>query len=139
MNSESPLNRCRIIEFPRHSHHNGTIAVAENTGWLPFELKRVFYIFDIPADTRRGGHSHNEGEEIIIAVSGSFNVKLTDGQNEVTYTLNRPYRGLYVAPHVWIELDEFSSGCQCLTLCSNDYDETDYVKNFDEFKMGVKL
>lgn len=133
MSEQTPLSQCRLIEIDRHRNPAGTIAVAQNDNRLPFTVKRVFYIYDIPSDTRRGGHSHLTGEELVVAASGCFDVEITDGKATKRFTLNRPYRALYIPAGLWITLDEFSSGCICLTLCSNKYDETDYVRDYETF------
>ena len=132
--SISLLSDCGIIELPRHHHANGSLSVVENTDMFPFEIKRVFYLYDVPGDSERGGHSHHEGEEFIIAVSGSCDVTLTDGHNSEKFSLNRPYRALYIPAGVWRSIDNFSSGSVCLVLTSEKYSEADYVRDFDEFK-----
>lgn len=129
----SIINRCKILEFPKICHPNGTIAVAENSGALPFAIKRTFYIYDIPSDTERGAHAHKIGEQIIIAAAGSFEVSISDGRETKTIILNRPYKGLYVPPGVWVGLKGFSSGCVCLAFCSNTYDESDYIRDYQDF------
>lgn len=131
--TQSVIEKCRIIEVERHRNPAGTIAVAENNNALPFAIKRVFYIYDIPSDTRRGGHSHHKGEQLVIAASGCFDVVVSDGKNSKRFTLNRPYRALYLPAGLWITLEGFSSGCVCLTLCSNRYDDSDYIRDFDTF------
>ena len=130
----SLLSDCGIIELPRHRHENGSLSVVENSPLFPFEIKRVFYLYDVPGDSERGGHSHHEGEELIIAVSGSFDVTLTDGHQSHTFNLNRPYRALYIPAGVWRSIDNFSSGSVCLVLTSEKYSEADYVRDFDQFK-----
>lgn len=129
----SILDNCKIIEFQRFSHPNGTIAVAENSNVLPFAIKRVFYIYDIPSDTERGAHAHRFGEQLIIAATGSFDVTISDGKETRIINLNRPYKGLYVPPGVWVGLNGFSSGCVCLVLCSNTYDDNDYIRDYQDF------
>lgn len=132
--SISLLSDCRVIELPRHRHENGSLSVVENSNEFPFEIKRVFYLYDVPGDSERGGHSHHEGEELIIAVSGSFDVTLTDGHTTHTFNLNRPYRALYIPAGIWRSIDNFSSGSVCLVLTSEKYSEADYVRDFDTFK-----
>lgn len=133
MSTYNKISDCRLIELETHSHANGTIAVAQNNDYIPFAIKRVFYIYDIPTDTERGAHSHIDGEQLIVAASGSFDIEAFDGENIATFTLNRPYRALYVPSGIWISLKNFTSGCVCLTLCSNTYDESDYVRSIDQF------
>ena len=132
--SISLLSDCKVIELPRHRHENGSLSVVENSHEFPFEIKRVFYLYDVPGDSERGGHSHHEGEELIIAASGSFDVTLTDGHSSHTFNLNRPYRALYLPAGVWRSIDNFSSGSVCLVLTSEKYSEADYVRDFEEFK-----
>ncbi len=129
----SGLDKCKLIEFPRISHPNGTIAVAENSNALPFAIKRAFYIYDIPSDTERGAHAHKTGEQIIIAAAGSFDVSISDGHETRIINLNRPYKGLYIPPGIWVGLNGFSSGCVCLAFCSNTYDDNDYIRDYQEF------
>lgn len=127
------LSECQIIEFQRIPHRNGTIAVAQNSFRLPFAIERVFYIYDIPSDTIRGGHAHRRGHEIIVAASGSFDVTISDGIENKTITLNRPYKGLYVPPGIWVEIKGFSSGCVLLALCSNNYIDEDYIRSHSDY------
>lgn len=132
--SVSSINHCGIIELPRHRHPNGSLSVVENTRGCPFEIKRVFYLYDVPGDSERGGHSHYEAKELIVAVSGSFDVTLDDGHSQHTFTLNRPYRALYVEEGIWRSLGNFSSGSVCLVLTSHVYDPADYVRDYSLFK-----
>ena len=129
----SRLSDCKMIELARHRHENGSLSFVENSQEYPFEVKRVFYLYDVPGDTVRGGHSHHKGEELIVAASGSFDVTLTDGCETHTFSLNRPYRALYIPAGVWRNLDNFSSGSVCLVLTSECYSEDDYVREYDEF------
>jgi len=132
--SYSSLDHCGIIELPRHRHPNGSLSVYENIEGVPFDIKRVYYLYDVPGDSERGGHSHRALHSLIIAVSGSFDVTLDDGHRRRTYTLNRPYRALYVESGIWNSLDNFSSGSVCLVLTSELYDESDYVRDYNTFK-----
>lgn len=129
----SRLDDCRIITLPRHRHPNGSLTVVDNADGAPFDIKRVFYLYDVPGDSSRGGHSHHQAQEIIVAASGSFDVTLTDGHNTRTFSLNRPYHGLYIPAGIWRSLDNFSSGAVCLVLTSECFDEADYVRDFDHF------
>lgn len=130
---EASTGDCRMVALQRHQNPAGTIAVAQNDDMLPFAIRRVFYIYDIPSDTSRGGHCHTSCEEMIVAVSGSFDVTVTDGRDTRTFTLNRPYNALYIPAGVWLSLNNFTSGCVCLTLCSEQYDETNYIRDYDEY------
>lgn len=122
-----------IINIPKIYDPRGNLSFVENGDLLPFEIKRAYWTYDVPAGEVRGSHSHREGEELIIAISGSFNVNLYDGENTYTFTMNRPYNGLYVPPGYWRTLDNFSSGSVCLVLTSTIYSETDYVRDYEEF------
>ncbi|MDE7388222.1 MAG: FdtA/QdtA family cupin domain-containing protein [Muribaculaceae bacterium] len=130
----STLEDCRIIGLERHRHANGSLSVVENTDAFPFEVKRVFYLYDVPGDSSRGGHSHHMAAELIISVSGCFDVTLRDSAGEPkVFRLDRPYKALYVPPGIWRELDNFSSGSVCMVLTSELYSEEDYVRSIDEF------
>ena len=127
------INDCRVLTLDRHHHENGNLSVVENGGGLPFDVRRVFYVYDVPGGTDRGGHSHHHCHQFIIAASGSFDIEIDDGKNKLTVTLNRSNIGLYVFPGIWVGLRNFSSGSVCLTLASDVYDPDDYVRNYDEF------
>lgn len=131
--TESNFDNCRIIELERHLHDAGTIAVAQNDNNLPFPIRRIFYIYDIPSGSERGAHSHRVCQQIIVAASGSFDVCVTDGDREKVITLNRPYQALYIPAGLWISLRGFSSGSLCLTLCSHDYDDADYIRDYNSY------
>lgn len=131
--SSSTLDDVRIIDLPRHKHANGSLTVAENTEDFPFAVRRVFYLYDVPSDSERGGHSHFEEEEIIVAPTGSFEVELSDGVQTRRWRLDRPFKGLYVPSGIWRTLDNFSGGSVCLVLASTTYDEADYVRDYDCF------
>lgn len=124
---------CSVIDISKVHNEAGNITVAENMKNIPFEVKRVYYLYDIPGGEARGGHAHYELEQYIIAVSGSFDVILSDGQNRKTVTLNRPNIALHIVPGLWRELDNFSSGSVCLVLASLKYDESDYIRDYVEF------
>lgn len=127
------INDCRVLTLDRHHHENGNLSVVENGGGLPFDVRRVFYVYDVPGGTDRGGHSHHHCHQFIIAASGSIDIEIDDGKNKLTVTLNRSNIGLYVSPGIWVGLRNFSSGSVCLTLASDVYDPDDYVRNYDEF------
>lgn len=130
---ESTVYQCSVIEIDKHHHHKGNISVIENGITVPFDVKRAYYLYDVPGGEARGGHAHLALEQLIIAVSGSFNVKLNDGKVTRTFTLNRPYQGLLVVPGIWRELDDFSSGSVCLVLASHKYDEADYIRDYQDY------
>lgn len=124
---------CSVIDVSKVHNEAGNITVAENMKNIPFEVKRVYYLYDIPGGEARGGHAHYELEQYIVAASGSFDVILSDGQNRKTVTLNRPNIALHIVPGLWRELDNFSSGSVCLVLASLKYDESDYIRDYGEF------
>ncbi|HBR11292.1 MAG TPA: hypothetical protein DD740_03585 [Chryseobacterium sp.] len=121
-----------IINLPKIEDPRGNLSVIENET-IPFPIKRVYYLYDVPSGTERGGHAHKEQEAFIIAVSGSFDVILNDGQQKRVYTLNMPNQGLYVPKMTWRELKNFSSGAVCLVISPAVYDEEDYIRDYDEF------
>ena len=125
---------CSIIEIDKHHHEKGNISVIENGKTIPFNVKRVYYLYDVPGGESRRGHSHKELHQFIVAASGSFDVTLDDGVLKRTFTINRPYHGLLVVPGIWRELDNFSSGSVCLVLASKEYDENDYIRDYNTFK-----
>ena len=128
------LAYCRILELPKIADNRGNLTFIEENRHIQFEIKRVFYLYDVPAGEMRAGHANKKCEQLIIAANGSFDVMLDDGVNHVTYHLNRPYLGLYICPMIWREIDNFSSGSVCLVLASDFYDKDDYVRAYDVFK-----
>lgn len=131
---DSTVYDCTIVELDRHhSERKGNISVVENRKTVPFDVKRVYYLYDVPGGESRGGHAHKALSQLIVAASGSFTVTLDDGSVRRTFTLNRPYQGLYVVPGIWRTLEDFSSGAVCMVLASEGYDEEDYIRNYNEF------
>jgi len=130
---------CSVIELPRIHNRAGNITPVENLKNIPFEIKRVYYLYDVPGGESRGGHGHKELQQLLIAASGAFDVTLDDGVNKRTITLNRPYYGLNIVPGIWRELSNFSSGAICLVLASLKYEEGDYIRSYNEFKNFIKL
>ena len=128
---------CSIIKVPKVSNPAGNISIVEGLKNLPFEPKRIFYIYDIPAGEERGAHSHKECHQFIIAASGSFEVALNDGTNSKTVALNRPFYGLHIPPGIWAHELNFSSGAICLVLTSHKYNESDYIRDYGEYKKYV--
>ncbi|MBQ0016415.1 MAG: WxcM-like domain-containing protein [Bacteroidales bacterium] len=125
---------CTILELDRHhSDRKGNLTVVENGVTLPFDVKRVYYLYDVPGGASRGAHAHINLSQLIVAASGSFKVTLDDGNCKRSFFLNRPYQGLYVKPGMWRELDDFSSGAVCMVLASDIYDEDDYIRDYDDF------
>ena len=127
------LTECRIIDLPKIIDPRGNLTFIETGRHVPYEIKRVYYLYDVPGGAERGGHAHRALHEFIVAMSGSFDVILDDGAQKKRFHLNRSYFGLYVRPMIWRELDNFSSGSVCMVLASNYYDESDYYRNYDEF------
>ena len=125
---------CSIIEFDKHhSNRKGNLTVVENGKTLPFDVKRVYYLYDVPGGESRGSHAHRNLEQLMVAVSGSFTVTLNDGKCKRSFTLNRPYQGLCIKPGLWRDLDDFSSGSVCMVLASEVYQAEDYIREYDEF------
>ena len=121
-----------IISIPKIEDPRGNLSVIEKD-IIPFEIKRVYYLYDVPSGAERGGHSHKQQKEFLIALSGSFDVILNDGEQEKTVTLNKPNQGLLIETEIWRELKNFSSGAVCLVIASDVFDEEDYIRDFDEF------
>lgn len=129
----SSVDDCRTITLKRHHHQNGNLTVAQGEDDLPFPIKRVYYLYDVPAGEERGGHSHNFCKTVLFAASGSFDVTIDDGIKQRTITLNRPDSGLLLTAGIWRVLHNFSSGSVCLVLASVLYSEEDYVRDHSEF------
>lgn len=130
------IENSKIIEIPRITDPRGNLAVIEKNT-LPYEVKRVYYLYDVPSDAYRGGHSHKECMEFLVALSGSFEVVLDDGTSKKRVTLNKPNKGLLIPTGIWRELENFSSGAVCLVLASQEYEEEDYIRDYDAFKASV--
>lgn len=125
---------CKVIELDKHhSNRKGNLTVVENGRTLPFDVKRAYYLYDVPGGESRGSHAHRELEQLIVAASGSFTVTLDDGRERRVFFLNRPYQGLYVKPGMWRDLADFSSGAVALVLASDVYKEDDYIRDYQEF------
>ena len=124
---------CVILPLSKIHNRAGNITIVEGQKNIPFDVRRIYYLYDIPGGEDRGGHAHKELYQLIVAASGSFNVLLDDGKNKKIATLNRPDYGLMVVPGIWRELFEFSSGAICLVLASHKYDKNDYIRNYDQF------
>lgn len=132
------LNHCKLIQLPKIADARGNLTFIEGARHVPFEIKRVYYLYDVPGGAERGGHAHKDLHQLIIAISGSFDIVLDDGLEKKRFHLNRSYFGIYVCPMIWREMDNFSSGAVCLVLASNLYDEADYYRNYSEFIADVK-
>lgn len=135
----SLVSDCDVVDLPRHRHPNGSLSVVQNDGTVPFDIKRVFYLYDVPGDAERGGHSHHVAQEFIIAAGGSFDVTVSDGHDTRKVSLNRPYKALYIPAGIWRNIDNFSSGSVCLVLTSRLFDENDYVRDYERFKQLTAL
>jgi dTDP-4-dehydrorhamnose 3,5-epimerase-like enzyme len=133
VDGSTALADCRLLELRVFRDPRGNLTPIEGGLDIPFEIQRVFYMYDVPGGASRAGHAHRALEQVIVAVSGSFDVVLDDGTTRATTTLNRSYQGLYVPNLVWRELENFSSGAVCLVLASLPFDEQDYFRNYDEF------
>ena len=132
MNKNSVLD-CAIIKLPQVHTISGNITAIENNKNIPFAVKRIYYLYDIPGGMDRGAHAHKTLQQFIIAASGSFDVKLDDGLNKRSISLNHPNRALHLVPGIWRELSNFSSGAICLVLASNKYDENDYLRDYNKY------
>lgn len=130
--------RCHIVDLPRISDPRGNLTFIEGGRHIPFDIKRAYYLYDVPGGGERGGHAHRELQQLIVAMSGSFDVVLDDGSEKKRFHMNRSYYGLYVCPMIWRELDNFSSGSVCLVLASNTYDEADYYRDYGEYLKARK-
>lgn len=129
-----PLKDCKIIELPKITDVRGNLTFIEAENHVPFDIRRVYYLYDVPGGSDRGAHAHKSLHQFIIGMSGSFDVHLDDGQNKEVFHLNRSYFGLYVCPMMWRYLDNFSSGAVCMVLASTPYDAADYIHDYDEFQ-----
>lgn len=127
------VHNCKIVELPKISNPRGNLTFIEASRHVPFDIRRVYYLYDVPGGAERGGHAHKALHQLIIAMSGSFDVMLDDGGEKKRVHLARSYYGLYVCPMIWRELDNFSSGSVCLVLASNMYEESDYYRDYEEF------
>jgi hypothetical protein len=134
---KNSVYNCSAIELPKVHNRAGSITALENLINVPFEVKRVFYIYDIPGGEDRGAHAHKQCHQFLVAACGSFEVELDDGKNKRTVILNRPYYGLHIPPGIWAAEKAFSSGAVCLVLASEKYFENDYIREYYNFKMHV--
>lgn len=133
------MQSCRMIDLPRITDPRGNLTFIEGRSHVPFEIARVYYLYDVPGGESRGGHAHKQLQQLIIAASGSFDVVLSDGREKQTFTLNRSYFGLFVDRMVWRELINFSSGAVCLVLASRPFEEQDYFRDYESFIRAKEL
>lgn len=132
------LDDCRLIDLPKISDPRGNLTFVEGGRHIPFEIKRVFYLYDVPGGAERAGHAHKNLEQLLVSMSGSFDITLDDGTAKKTFHLNRSYYGLYVPPMIWRVIDNFSSGAVCLALASDYFDEEDYYRDYSEFVSALR-
>lgn len=131
------ISDCALIDLPKIQNRAGNITAIENNLDIPFEVKRIFYLYDIPGGESRGAHAHKQCKQFLVAASGSFEVQLDDGIEKKTVMLNQPYKGLYVPPGIWASEINFSSGAICLVMTSDKFDEDDYIRDYKDFLKGI--
>ena len=139
MTTTTPLKNVRIIELPIVREPRGNLTFIEGGRHVPFEIRRVYYLYDVPGGAERAGHAHKGLHQLMVAMSGSFDVHLDDGFEKRTFHLNRSYYGLYICPMIWRTIDNFSSGSVCSVLASDYYDESDYFRDYQEFLAAACL
>ena len=132
------IKKCKLIDLPKIEDPRGNLTFIENDRHIPFDIKRVYYLYDVPGGALRAGHAHKTLHQFLIAMSGSFDVTLDDGRQKINFHLNRSYYGLYIPPMVWREIDNFSSGSVCLALASDFFDESDYYRDYSDFKKAIR-
>ena len=132
------LIECKLIDLPKITDPRGNLTFIESGRHIPFDIRRVYYLYDVPGGAERGGHAHKELRQLVVAMSGSFDVVLNDGSNTKRFHLNRPYYGLHICRMIWRQLDNFSSGSVCMVLASNSYNESDYYRNYDDYLQALK-
>ncbi len=133
-----PIKNCKILQLPKIQDQRGNLTFIESDKHIPFDIKRVYYLYDVPGGASRAAHGHKNLKQLMIAISGSFNVTLDDGFKKKTFHLNRSFLGLYIPPMMWRDLDNFSSGAVCMVLASEFYDENDYYRNYDDFIVAAR-
>lgn len=131
-----PIADCKIVDLPRIQDPRGNLTFIEGSNHIPFDIQRVYYLYDVPGGAERGGHGHKALHQLIIAIAGSFDVHLDDGKEKKVFNLNRSYQGLYICPMIWRELKNFSSGAVCMVVASEKYDEEDYYRDYSDFLVG---
>jgi hypothetical protein len=132
------IEKCKLLDLPKITDPRGSLTFVESRSHVPFDIERVYYLYDVPGRSERGGHAHKNLEQLIIAISGSFDVVIDDGYTKKRIHLNRSYFGLYICPMIWRRLDNFTSGSVCMVLASQIYDEKDYYRNYEEFLGAAK-
>ena len=135
----SDIHNCNVVELTKIHNPSGNITIIQNGQHQPFDIKRIYYLYDVPGGSERGGHAHKALYQLIVAASGAFDVILDDGRNKKIIQLNRPNFGLLIVPGIWREIVNFSSGAICLVLASNKYQEEDYIRNYSDFRKMKNL
>jgi len=133
------INDCRMVNLPKISDPRGNLTFVEGQRHVPFEIKRVYYLYDVPGGEKRGGHAHKALQQLLIAMSGSFDVVVDDGREKQRFHLNRSYHGLYIPSMIWRDMDNFSSGSVCLVLASEYYSEADYYRDYEDYIFAVGI
>jgi dTDP-4-dehydrorhamnose 3,5-epimerase-like enzyme len=133
-----PVEQCKIIELPKIQDNRGNLTFVEGGRHISFDIKRIYYLYDVPGGASRAAHGHKALHQLMIAMSGSFNITVDDGHETRQFHLNRSYQGLYIPPMIWRDLDNFSSGSICMVLASDYYDESDYFRDIDDFIRTVR-
>ena len=131
------LQHCKIIDLPIIEDRRGNLTFIEGGKHIPFDIQRVYYLYDVPGGSHRGGHAHKNLHQLLIAMSGSFDILLDDGRTKFKYHLNRSYYGLYIPPMMWREIDNFSSGSVCMVLASEHFSEDDYYRDYEQFSLAA--
>ena len=131
------INKCKIINLPKIIDFRGNLSYIESDMHIPFDIKRVYYLYDVPGGSERGSHAHKNLHQFIVAISGGFKVNLDDGLSKKSFKLDRPYMGLYVCPLIWRDLDDFTSGSVCLVIASDIYKADDYIRNYSDYKLHI--
>ncbi|TYO88778.1 sugar 3,4-ketoisomerase [Oceanicella actignis] len=132
------MKDCRLIDLPVVSDPRGDLTFIEGTKHVPFPIARVYYLYNVPADAARGGHAHKRLEQVVFALSGSFRMRVDDGEQTADFWLSNPRKGLYINRLVWREMDRFSQGAVCMVLASEPYDESDYYRDYDAFRQAAR-
>lgn len=135
--NDSRIRGCRLIELPKISDPRGNLSFIEGGRHIPFEIKRVYYLYDVPSGADRGSHAHKTLHQLVVAISGSFDITLDDGEKQKRYRLNQSHFGLYIRPMLWRYLNNFSAGAVCMVLASDYYKEDDYYRNYDDFLKDI--
>jgi len=128
----------REIILPQIHDPRGDLTFVEGGNHIPFDIRRVYYLYNVPVDSERGGHAHKDLEQVVFALSGSFRIKIDDGEKRSDYWLRDPRKGLYISRMIWREMDAFSQGAVCMVLASHRYDEADYFRDYDEFRLSIE-